>query len=75
MGSVVTQVGEKSNSIRFLSNKMPAWIKFPASVVIPFGVFEKVLSEDINKVCHFFVHEKFCVFFHPWPFLRVKLSI
>lgn len=54
---------------------MPAWIKFPASVVIPFGVFEKVLSEDINKVCHFFVHEKFCVFFHPWPFLRVKLSI
>lgn len=42
-------VGEKSNSIRFLSNKMPAWIKFPASVVIPFGVFEKVLSEDINK--------------------------
>ncbi|CAI9291740.1 unnamed protein product [Lactuca saligna] len=42
-------VGEKSNSIRFLSNKMPAWIKFPASVVLPFGVFEKVLSEDINK--------------------------
>lgn len=42
-------VGEKSNSIRFLSDKVPAWIKFPASVVLPFGVFEKVVSEDINK--------------------------
>ncbi|XP_024976417.1 alpha-glucan water dikinase 2-like isoform X2 [Cynara cardunculus var. scolymus] len=42
-------VGEKSYRIRFLSKQVPAWIRFPASIVIPFGVFEKVLSEDINK--------------------------
>ncbi|XP_076890032.1 alpha-glucan water dikinase, chloroplastic-like [Bidens hawaiensis] len=41
--------GEKSCSIRFLSKEVPEWIRFPASVVIPFGVFEKVLSDDINK--------------------------
>ncbi|KAJ9567616.1 hypothetical protein OSB04_003582 [Centaurea solstitialis] len=42
-------VGEKSYSIRFLSKQVPTWIRFPASIVLPFGVFEKVLSEDINK--------------------------
>ncbi|KAK1435442.1 hypothetical protein QVD17_01205 [Tagetes erecta] len=42
-------VGEKSCSIRFLSIEAPEWIKLPASIVLPFGVFEKVLSEDINK--------------------------
>ncbi|KAI3672668.1 hypothetical protein L6452_38765 [Arctium lappa] len=42
-------VGEKSYSIRFLSKQIPAWIRFPSSIVLPFGVFEKVLSEDINK--------------------------
>ncbi|XP_076921962.1 alpha-glucan water dikinase 2-like [Bidens hawaiensis] len=42
-------VGEKSHSIRFLNKEAPEWIRFPASIVIPFGVFEKVLSDDINK--------------------------
>ncbi|GJY55940.1 alpha-glucan water dikinase 2-like protein isoform X2, partial [Tanacetum coccineum] len=42
-------VGEKSCSIRYLGKEVPAWIRFPASIVLPFGVFEKVLSEDINK--------------------------
>ncbi|KAL8256653.1 hypothetical protein R6Q59_031720 [Mikania micrantha] len=42
-------IGEKSCSIRFLHKEIPECIKFPASVVLPFGVFEKVLSEDINK--------------------------
>nr|XP_043608206.1 alpha-glucan water dikinase 2-like [Erigeron canadensis] len=42
-------VGEKACSIRFLRKKVPTWIRFPASVVLPFGVFEKILSEDINK--------------------------
>ncbi|PWA94433.1 pyruvate, phosphate dikinase [Artemisia annua] len=42
-------IGEKSCCIRYLSKEVPTWIRFPASVVVPFGVFEKVLSEDINK--------------------------
>ncbi|KAI7754529.1 hypothetical protein M8C21_028899 [Ambrosia artemisiifolia] len=42
-------VGEKSCSIRFLNKEGPEWMKFPASIVLPYGVFEKVLSEDINK--------------------------
>ncbi|KAJ0528362.1 alpha-glucan water dikinase 2 isoform X1 [Helianthus annuus] len=42
-------VGEKSRSIRFLNNEGPKWMKFPASIVLPLGVFEKILSEDINK--------------------------
>lgn len=42
-------VGAKSCNIKFLSGKVPSWIKLPASVALPFGVFEKILSEDINK--------------------------
>ncbi|KAK9072122.1 hypothetical protein SSX86_008554 [Deinandra increscens subsp. villosa] len=42
-------LGEKSCSIRFLHKEVPESIRFPASVVLPFGVFEEILSEDINK--------------------------
>ncbi|KAK1400804.1 Alpha-glucan water dikinase 2 [Heracleum sosnowskyi] len=42
-------VGAKSCNIRFLSERLPSWIKLPASIAIPFGVFETILSDDINK--------------------------
>eukprot|EP00249_Psilotum_nudum_P023740 c28967_g1_i1 orf=621-4901(-) len=42
-------VGAKSRNIGFLKEKLPSWIKVPTSVALPFGVFEKVLSEKENK--------------------------
>ncbi|XP_008219224.1 PREDICTED: alpha-glucan water dikinase 2 isoform X1 [Prunus mume] len=42
-------VGAKSCNLKFLRGKVPTWIKIPMSVAIPFGAFEKVLSEDFNK--------------------------
>ncbi|CAI0405832.1 unnamed protein product [Linum tenue] len=42
-------VGAKSCNIRFLRERVPSWIKIPNSVALPFGTFEAVLSENINK--------------------------
>ncbi|WOH14790.1 hypothetical protein DCAR_0934313 [Daucus carota subsp. sativus] len=42
-------VGAKSCNLRFLSEKLPSWIKLPVSIAIPFGVFETILSDDMNK--------------------------
>ncbi|CAN1825825.1 Alpha-glucan water dikinase 2 [Linum perenne] len=42
-------VGAKSCNIRFLQERVSSWIKIPNSVALPFGTFETVLSEDINK--------------------------
>ncbi|GAY47637.1 hypothetical protein CUMW_105910 [Citrus unshiu] len=42
-------VGAKSCNIKFLRERVPSWIKIPTSVAIPFGAFETVLSENINK--------------------------
>ncbi|KAL9353251.1 hypothetical protein Peur_055931 [Populus x canadensis] len=42
-------VGAKSRNISYLKGKVPSWIGIPTSVALPFGVFEKVLSEDSNK--------------------------
>ncbi|KAI4383012.1 hypothetical protein MLD38_008897 [Melastoma candidum] len=42
-------VGAKSRNIAYLKDKVPSWIGVPTSVAIPFGVFEKVLSERINE--------------------------
>ncbi|KAH9794980.1 alpha-glucan water dikinase 2 [Citrus sinensis] len=42
-------VGAKSCNIKFLRGRVPSWIKIPTSVAIPFGAFETVLSENINK--------------------------
>ncbi|KAL8154795.1 hypothetical protein AgCh_000234 [Apium graveolens] len=42
-------VGAKSCNIRLLSERLPSWIKLPVSIAIPFGVFETILSDDINK--------------------------
>eukprot|EP00252_Welwitschia_mirabilis_P003710 TRINITY_DN1376_c0_g2_i2.p1 TRINITY_DN1376_c0_g2~~TRINITY_DN1376_c0_g2_i2.p1 ORF type:complete len:1219 (-),score=310.92 TRINITY_DN1376_c0_g2_i2:176-3832(-) len=42
-------VGAKSRNIGYLRGKLPSWVKVPVSVALPFGVFEKVLSEEMNK--------------------------
>ncbi|GLJ13650.1 hypothetical protein SUGI_0217250 [Cryptomeria japonica] len=42
-------VGSKSCNIAYLRGKLPLWVNVPVSVALPFGVFEKVLSENMNK--------------------------
>ncbi|KAG0502608.1 hypothetical protein HPP92_002680 [Vanilla planifolia] len=43
-------VGAKSRNISYLRGKVPSWVGIPTSVAIPFGVFEKVLTDNsINK--------------------------
>jgi alpha-glucan, water dikinase len=42
-------VGGKSLHLAQLKAQLPDWIRQPASVALPFGVFEKVLSLDANQ--------------------------
>ena len=42
-------VGGKSLNLRRLHGKLPKWIGLPASVAVPFGVFEMVLAEEKNR--------------------------
>ncbi|XP_043704280.1 alpha-glucan water dikinase, chloroplastic-like isoform X1 [Telopea speciosissima] len=42
-------VGAKSRNIAYLKGKVPSWVGIPTSVALPFGVFEKVLSESSNQ--------------------------
>ncbi|KAK9276289.1 hypothetical protein L1049_005820 [Liquidambar formosana] len=42
-------VGAKSRNISYLKGKVPSWVGIPTSVALPFGVFEKVLSDNSNK--------------------------
>ncbi|XP_042756747.2 alpha-glucan water dikinase 1, chloroplastic isoform X2 [Lactuca sativa] len=42
-------VGAKSRNIAYLKGKVPSWVGIPTSVALPFGVFEKVLSDDLNR--------------------------
>jgi alpha-glucan,water dikinase len=42
-------VGGKSNNLIRLKGTLPEWLYVPASVALPFGVFERVLSEEGNK--------------------------
>ncbi|KAH0756297.1 hypothetical protein KY290_026567 [Solanum tuberosum] len=42
-------VGAKSRNIAYLKGKVPSSVGIPTSVALPFGVFEKVLSDDINQ--------------------------
>ena len=42
-------VGGKSNNLRLLTGKLPEWIHLPASVALPFGVFEKTLAHEKNR--------------------------
>ncbi len=41
-------VGGKSNNLKRLEGNLPRWIGLPGSAALPFGVFEKVLSQDDN---------------------------
>ncbi|KAJ6799293.1 alpha-glucan water dikinase, chloroplastic isoform X2 [Iris pallida] len=45
-------VGAKSRNISYLKGKVPSWVGIPTSVALPFGVFEKVLSDDINQTVY-----------------------
>ncbi|CAF2115941.1 unnamed protein product [Brassica napus] len=42
-------VGAKSRNIGYLKGKVPSWVGIPTSVALPFGVFEKVISEKANQ--------------------------
>ncbi|KAJ0754017.1 putative alpha-glucan, water dikinase [Helianthus annuus] len=41
-------VGAKSRNIAYLKGKVPSWVGIPTSVALPFGTFEKVLSDELN---------------------------
>ncbi|KAI3467562.1 hypothetical protein Pfo_024225 [Paulownia fortunei] len=43
-------VGAKSRNIAHLKGKVPSWVNIPTSVALPFGVFETVLSDNLNQV-------------------------
>ncbi|EPS64613.1 hypothetical protein M569_10167, partial [Genlisea aurea] len=42
-------VGAKSRNIANLRGKVPSWVNIPASVALPFGVFEEVVSDGLNR--------------------------
>nr|XP_043613595.1 alpha-glucan water dikinase, chloroplastic-like [Erigeron canadensis]XP_043613596.1 alpha-glucan water dikinase, chloroplastic-like [Erigeron canadensis]XP_043613597.1 alpha-glucan water dikinase, chloroplastic-like [Erigeron canadensis] len=42
-------VGAKSRNIGYLKGKVPSWVGIPTSVALPFGSFEKVLSDELNQ--------------------------
>lgn len=42
-------VGAKSRNLSYLKGKVPSWIGIPTSVALPFGVFEEVLLDNLNK--------------------------
>eukprot|EP00898_Chlorokybus_atmophyticus_P008483 jgi/Chlat1/8636/Chrsp86S08014 len=42
-------VGAKSRNIALLRERVPDWVKVPRSVAIPFGAFEEVLNDPVNK--------------------------
>ena len=48
-------VGGKSYNIRRMKAALPEWVNIPASVAIPFGIFERVLGEKdngaVSKMC------------------------
>ncbi|XP_028119817.1 alpha-glucan water dikinase 1, chloroplastic-like [Camellia sinensis] len=43
-------VGAKSRNIGYLKGKVLSWVGIPTSVDLPFGVFEKVLSDGLNQL-------------------------
>jgi alpha-glucan, water dikinase len=42
-------VGSKANNLNQLRGRLPSWIHVPASIALPFGVFERVLGCDSNR--------------------------
>jgi alpha-glucan,water dikinase len=43
------RVGGKSLNLVHLATRLPDWVRVPVSVAVPFGVFEEVLSLDMNR--------------------------
>ncbi|MGA1795894.1 MAG: phosphohistidine-like domain-containing protein [bacterium] len=43
-------VGGKSFNLKRLADALPAWIRIPASMALPFGAFDAVLSDRKNHV-------------------------
>lgn len=41
-------VGAKAFNLAKLRNALPSWINVPASVAVPFGTYERVMSWGIN---------------------------
>ena len=41
--------GGKSNNLNALRAQLPGWIHLPASIALPFGVFEKTLASPENR--------------------------
>ncbi|KAL0364189.1 UNVERIFIED_CONTAM: Alpha-glucan water dikinase, chloroplastic [Sesamum angustifolium] len=58
-------VGAKSRNIAHLKGKVPSWVNIPTSVALPFGVFETVLSDNLNQVKE--LKEKMKNSGMPWP--------
>lgn len=42
-------VGAKSNNLQSLRGRLSDWIQFPASIALPFGVFERTLASSENQ--------------------------
>jgi alpha-glucan,water dikinase len=42
-------VGGKSNNLNGLRGRLPAWVRTPQSLALPFGVFERVLADEANR--------------------------
>ncbi|MFS7933247.1 putative alpha-glucan, water dikinase [Helianthus anomalus] len=42
-------VGAKSHNITYLKGKVHSWVSIPTSVALPFGTFEKVLSDEFSQ--------------------------
>ncbi|GMH01575.1 hypothetical protein Nepgr_003414 [Nepenthes gracilis] len=42
-------VGAKSRNISYLKGRVPPWVGIPTSIALPFGVFEEVLADGLNK--------------------------
>ncbi len=45
----LTNVGSKSNNLKKMRDRLVEWIGIPPFAALPFGVFEKVLSEEMNR--------------------------
>lgn len=41
-------VGAKANNLAKLRSSLPEWVRVPASVALPFGVFEAVMDQPDN---------------------------
>jgi len=41
-------VGAKANNLAKLRSTLPDWVRVPASVALPFGVFEAVMAHPAN---------------------------